>query len=79
MRANRRLRVVHRRGGWAPTLVSPDRVDQVEIVEIETAETVFLWDVPGREAGGLLRELRADLAGLEFEDFLAKWAAADED
>ncbi len=70
MRANRELRLLHKRGGLLP---SRDRVDQVEIVEIASGETVLLWDVPAPDARALLRELRADLAQLEGDAFLARW------
>ena len=70
MRANRELRLLHKRGGLLP---SPERIDQVEIVEIASGETILLWDVPSREARPLLRTLRADLAQLEAGDFLARW------
>ncbi len=74
MRANREYRLMHRRGGLAPSrLADPGRFDQVEIVEIASGETILLWDVPAREAPALLRELRADLAQLEAEEFVARW------
>jgi hypothetical protein len=76
MRANRRLRILHGRGSRLPAwLASPDALDHIEVVEIETAETVLFWDRPPREAARMLRALRADLAQLEVEDFLAKWSA----
>ena len=74
MKANRDYRLLHRRGGRLPSrFAAPERYDQVEIVEVATMETVLLWDVPAREVGPLLRELRADLAQLEGADFFAKW------
>jgi len=77
MRANRRLRILHGRGSRLPAwLASADAVDRIEIVEIETAETVLFWDRAPRDAARMLRALRADLAQLEVEDFLAKWSAA---
>jgi hypothetical protein len=50
-------------------------VDRIEIVEIETAETILFWDREPRAAARMLRQLHADLAQLEVEDFLAKWSA----
>lgn len=74
MRANREYRLLHQKGGVAPArLASPDRFDQVEVVEIATTETVLLWDVPARDVPVLLRALRADLAQLSGEEFLARW------
>lgn len=76
MRANRRLRVLHGRGSRVPHwLAGPGRVDRIEVVEIETAETVLFWDRDAREANRMVRALLADLASLEVEDFLAKWSA----
>ena len=76
MRANRRLRVLHGRGSKLPAwLAGPGAVDRIEIVEIETAETVLFWDREPREAARMMRALRADLAQLEVEDLLAKWSA----
>lgn len=76
MRANRRLRVLHGRGGRLPAwLAGPERIDRIEVVEIETSETVLFWDRKAREANRMSRALLADLAQLEVEDFLAKWSA----
>jgi hypothetical protein len=76
VRANRRLEMLHGRGGRGPAwLAGPDRVDRLEIVEIETSETVLFWDREPREAARMARALRTDLAQLETEDFLAKWSA----
>lgn len=70
MRANREYRLLHKRGGLLPRR---ERVDQVEIVEVASGETVLLWDVEPGSARTLLRELRADLAQLEGSAFLARW------
>lgn len=77
MRANRRLRLIHRRGGALPALLAgPDRIDQLEVVEIETSEVVLYADLPVAEAPRVARAMKGDLAQLEVEDFLAKWSAA---
>jgi hypothetical protein len=74
MKANREFRLLHGKGGRMPSrFAAPERFDQVEIVEVATMETVLLWDVPAREVPPLLRELRADMAQLDGEAFLAKW------
>lgn len=72
MRANREYRLLHKRGGLLP---SRDRVDQVEIVEVASGETVLLWDVPAAGVRALLRELRADLAQLDGAGFIERWRA----
>jgi len=74
MRANREYRLLHRRGGRAPSrFAGPDRFDQIEVVDIALGETVLLWDLPSRDAPLTLRQLRADMAQLEGEEFLARW------
>lgn len=76
MRANRRLRILHGRGSRLPSwLAGAGAVDRIEIVEIETAETILFWDREPRAAARMVRALHADLAQLEVEDFLAKWSA----
>lgn len=74
MRANRAYRLLHRRGGRMPSrFADPTRFDQIEVVDIALGETVLLWDLPSREAALTLRRLRADMAQMEAEDFLAAW------
>lgn len=74
MRANRELRLLHRRGGLLPgRFAGADRFDQIEIVDIAAGETVLLWDLPSRDAGLTLRQIRADMAQLDREEFLARW------
>lgn len=74
MKANRELRLLHRRGGMTPSrFADPSRFDQIEIVDIALGETVLLWDLPSRDAPATLRELRADMAQLDGEAFIARW------
>jgi hypothetical protein len=74
VRANREYRLLHRRGGRAPSrFADPARFDQIEVVEIAEGETVLLWDLPSREAPAMLRDLRADMAQLGGEEFIARW------
>ena len=74
MKANRELRLLHRRGGMLPgRFAAPERFDQIEIVDIALGETVLLWDLPSREATTVLRQLRADMAQLDREGFLVRW------
>lgn len=78
MRANRAYRLIVKRRGWAPALLAdPSRVDHVEIVEIDGGEVVLFWDCPPMQASRRARELRADLAQLEAEQFIARWATVE--
>ena len=74
MKANREYRLLHRRGGRMPSrFADPERFDQIEVVDIALGETVLLWDLPSRDAVVTLRQLRADMAQLDGEAFLARW------
>ncbi|HEY2768714.1 MAG TPA: hypothetical protein VGI76_10670 [Solirubrobacteraceae bacterium] len=78
MRANRAYRLIVKRRGWAPALLAdPSRVDHVEIVEIDGGEVVLFWDCPPLQASRRARELRADLAQLGAEEFIARWATVE--
>ena len=75
MRAGLSYRLLVRRGGATPALLaSPERLDVVEIVDVSSGEVALFWDCGPREASRLARRLRTDLAGLEAEDFLARWS-----
>jgi hypothetical protein len=71
MRANRAYELkVHREG----RLFRPsERLEHVEVVEIDSGEVIFFWDTRPRDTGKLARALRADLSQLEADAFLAKW------
>ena len=74
MRANREYELLVRRGGRGPALLArPDRVDHVEVIEIASGEIALFWDTVPAQTGRLARALRADLAQLESDAFLAKW------
>ena len=78
MRANRAYRLIHTKGSRAPGfLAPPDRVDQVEVVSIDDGEIVLFWDVPGAEAGGFVRALRADLSQLDAAAFMQRWSSVE--
>jgi hypothetical protein len=78
MRAGRAYDVKHVRGGVAPALLAaPDRVDHVEIVEIDSGEVVLYWDLTPTDARRVVRSLREDLINLEAEEFITAWRAAD--
>jgi hypothetical protein len=75
MKANRAYRLIVTRGGRTPALLADTaRVDHVEVVEVDTGEVVLFWDRPPQAASKLARALRADLAQLQDEEFLARWA-----
>ena len=78
MRANRVYRLIAAREGLEPAfLADRDRRDRIEVVSIDDGEMVFFWDLPAEAAARLIKELRADLAGLEAEEFLDKWLGTD--
>ena len=74
MKANRAYELLVRRGGRGPAVLAPpDRVDQVEIVEVSSGEVILFWDTTPAQTGRLTRALRADLAQMEADAFLARW------
>jgi hypothetical protein len=80
VRANREYELLVRKGGRAPSLLaSPDRADHVEVVEIATGEVTLFWDTAPAQTGRLARALRADLAQLDADAFLAKWRRWQQD
>ena len=62
--------IVHRQGRF---FRPSDAIEQVEVLEIDTGEVILFWDTRPRDTGKLARALRADLAQLEADEFLAKW------
>lgn len=66
MRANRayELRVNRHRGG----------PDSIEVLEIDTGEIALFWDLLPHQTRRMARALRADLAQLEADEFLRRWA-----
>ena len=74
MKANRAYELIVRRGGRGPALLrSSAEVDHVEVVEIDSGEVVLFWDTTPAQTGRLARALKADLAGMEAQEFLAAW------
>jgi hypothetical protein len=74
MKANRAYELLVRRGSRLPAVLSsPDRLDHVEVVEIDSGEVVLFWDTSPAQTGKLARALRADLAQLEADAFVARW------
>lgn len=79
MKAGRHFRLIVRRGGLAPAfLASADRVDHIEVVEIDGGEVVFFWDCPPATASRRAREVREDLGRMDREDFLARWSTVED-
>jgi hypothetical protein len=78
MRANRAYRLIVRRGGIAPALLAdPNRVDHVEVVEVDSGEVVLFWDCPPATASRFARALRADLSQLEDREFIERWSTVE--
>jgi hypothetical protein len=78
MKANRAYHLIASREGLEPAfLATDDRLDRIEVVSVDDYEVVLYWTVRAKLASRLLRELRADLASLEADDFIDKWAGAD--
>ena len=76
MRANRAFELTTTAARPA-FLADEQRLDRVEVVSIDDGEAVLFWDLPAKLAARLLRELRADLAGMEVEAFVEKWQGMD--
>ncbi len=78
MKANRYFELIVSRSSHEPTFLGdPNRLDRIEVVSIDDGEVVLFWDLPVKEAKGLLRELRADLVGLSAEEFMRTWEGRD--
>ncbi len=76
MSAKRAYRLIVTRAGRMPSaLAGTDRVDHVEIVEIDSGEVVLFWDCEPQQATRMARALRADLAQLEPAAFIARWGS----
>ena len=73
MKANREYELTVRRGGRGPAALDPERIDQVEIVEIATGEVALFWDTTPAQTGRLSRALKADLSQLEAGEFMRRW------
>jgi hypothetical protein len=78
VKANRTFHLIVSRGGREPAfLADRRRLDRIEVVSIDDGELLLYWDLPAKDAARLARRLRADLAGMEAEEFLALWEGAD--
>ncbi len=77
-RANRAFHLIAAREGLEPSfLADHGRMDRIEVISIDDGEVVLFWVLPAKDASKLLRELRADLAGMDAGDFIEKWEGAD--
>ncbi len=75
MRANRAFHLIVSRERLEPAfLARPERQDRIEVVSVEDGEVVLFWELPAKPAAKLAKALRTDLAGLEAEDFIARWS-----
>jgi hypothetical protein len=70
MKANRAYHLIVSRDH---PLAGSGRHDRIEIVSVDDGEVVLYWDLPAKPAGKLIRALRTDLAGLDADDFIARW------
>jgi hypothetical protein len=78
MKANRAYRLIVTRAGRAPALLADaERVDHIEVVEIDGGEVVLFWDRPPHATSKLARALREELAQLEADEFIARWTAVE--
>jgi hypothetical protein len=79
VKANRVFHLIVSREGHEPAfLAGRARLDRVEVVSVDDGEVVLYWNLPAKQATRLLKELRADLVGLEADDFIARWEGADD-
>jgi hypothetical protein len=78
LKASRAYHLILTRGGLTPApLADPSRTDHIEVVELDSGEVVLFWDCPPQEASKLSRALRADLAQLEADEFMARWSTVE--
>jgi hypothetical protein len=78
MRAKDAYRLIVTRTGRAPALLAdPNRVDHIEVVEIESGESIMLLDRAPHAASKLARAMRADLNRLDAEEFRARWGTVE--
>jgi hypothetical protein len=80
MIARRSYRLIVTRDGRMPAfLADRDRVDRIEVVEIDSGEAVLFWDCEPGQASRIARALRRDLAQLEAAEFIAQWSRVGEE
>jgi hypothetical protein len=80
MIAKQAYRLIVTRAGRMPSaLARTERVDHIEVVEIDSGEAVLFWDCAPQQASRMARALRADLAQLEPHAFIARWRRFGQD
>jgi hypothetical protein len=78
MKANRAFHLIVSREGHQPAfLADPHRLDRIEVVSVDDGEAVLYWDLPAKQAAKLIKALRADLVGMEADEFIDTWEGAD--
>jgi hypothetical protein len=78
MKAKAAYRLILTRGGRTPALLADaERVDHIELVDIDDGEVALFWDMPPHAASQRARALREDLSRLEAEEFIARWSTVD--
>ena len=78
MKAKSAYRLIVTRGGRAPALLADaERVDHIELVDIDDGEVVLFWDLPPHAASQRARVLREELGRLDAAEFLARWGTVD--
>jgi hypothetical protein len=78
VKANRAYRLIVTRAGRAPALLADaERIDHLEVVEIDGGEVVLFWDRPAHAASRMARMMREELAQLEADEFIARWSAVE--
>jgi hypothetical protein len=78
MKANRVFHLIVSREGREPAFMADRRrLDRIEVISIDDGDVLLYWEVPAKQAAKLLKQLRADLVGLEAEEFIALWEGAD--
>jgi hypothetical protein len=79
MKAGHAYRLIVTRGGHAPALLADaTRVDHIEIVEVDSGEVVLFWDQSPQATSKMARALRADLARLQADEFIARWSTVEQ-
>jgi hypothetical protein len=78
MRANRAYRLIVTRQGRTPAMLADaQRMDHIEVVDIDDGEVVLFWDRPAHAASRMARALREELQQLEADEFLARWSTVE--
>jgi hypothetical protein len=78
VKAKAAYRLIVTRGGRTPALLADaERIDHIELVDIDDGEVVLFWDLPPQAASQRARALREELVRLEAPEFLARWSTVD--